>query len=157
MTGSASELTDNTKRGADPSTPFHASLRGLDLNQRPLGYETGGLVPSLPSGAVSCRPGRGSCRPVPPRAAEVRMVRLQMVCTKSSNEGLSTWVGDSLGLSAGPFVAPPSAVGRSTPPVAIQGAMKPQATPASSPATRPENLDGLTLRGGRPITAADSP
>lgn len=63
---------------------FWLSLRGLDLNQRPLGYESGGLVSSGPSGAVPCRPVRASCRPVSPRAAEVRVVRLQMVCTKAS-------------------------------------------------------------------------
>jgi hypothetical protein len=55
------------------------SLRGLDLNQRPLGYESGGLVPSVPSGVVPYRPVRARCRQGPPRAAEVRVVRLQMV------------------------------------------------------------------------------
>jgi hypothetical protein len=60
------------------------SLRGLDLNQRPLGYESGGLVPCGPSGAVSCRPVRAWCRWGPARAAEVRVVRLQIVCTKAS-------------------------------------------------------------------------
>jgi len=54
------------------------------LNLRPLGYESGGLVPSVPSGAVSCRPVRSSCRRAPSRAAEVRVVRLQMVCTIAS-------------------------------------------------------------------------
>jgi SAM-dependent methyltransferase len=64
------------------------SLRGLDLNQRLLGYESGGLLPSVPSGAVSCRPFRASCRRSPSFAAEVRVVRLQMVCTKASRPTL---------------------------------------------------------------------
>ena len=62
------------------------SLRGLDLNQRPLCYESGGLVPCVPSGAVSCRPVQAPCRRAPSYAAELRVVRLQMVCIKASKD-----------------------------------------------------------------------
>jgi hypothetical protein len=41
-------------------------------------------VPSVPSGAVSCRPVRASCRGAPSCTAVLRVVRLQMVCTKAS-------------------------------------------------------------------------
>ena len=82
----AALLADTRKGYLSAPLLTYGSLRGLDLNQRPLGYETGGLVPSSPSGAVSCRPVRASCRRAPPCVAELRVVRLQIVCTKASND-----------------------------------------------------------------------
>lgn len=62
---------------------------------RPLGYESGGLVPSVPSGAVSCRPVRGSCRG-PSCAAELRVDGLQMGCTKATRRTLRNGLHDCL-------------------------------------------------------------
>jgi len=84
------------EKGADPSTPFltcsFASLRGLDLNQRPLGYETGDLMLSCVVWCRSVLSRPGSVPRSPARAAEVRVVRLQMVCSKAT-KSLSTLAG----------------------------------------------------------------
>jgi hypothetical protein len=82
----------DTKRGGSriPGAALQAfylllrSLRGLDLNQRPLGYESGGPVPHRPFGAIPCRSVRASCRRSPSRAAEVRVVLCNSFCNRPS-------------------------------------------------------------------------
>jgi hypothetical protein len=60
--------------GLASSECWRPRVLGLaDAGWEPLGYESGGLVPSGPSGAVPCRPVRASCRRSSPRAAEVRV------------------------------------------------------------------------------------